>query len=120
MPSQTKLSVVTTELENAGKIIEEHLRADASRVPDLDVALVSTGGWAYLQILPRRVAHRVLCSQVQIRHQLLIQTLLQTLGCLLSVGKQSNFLQPFSTSWLAYLAHVEWVCYQKFIVLILQ
>jgi hypothetical protein len=40
-----KLSVVTVELENAGKIIEEHLRADATRVPDLDVALVSTGGW---------------------------------------------------------------------------
>jgi hypothetical protein len=120
MPLQTKLSVVTAELENAGKIIEEHLRTDASRVPDLDVALVSTGGWAYLQISPRRVAHRVIHSQVQIRHLLLIQMLLQTLGCLLSIGKLSNCLQPFSTSWLAYLAHVEWVCYQKSIALILQ
>ncbi|KIM34387.1 hypothetical protein M408DRAFT_94881 [Serendipita vermifera MAFF 305830] len=44
MALSTKLSVVTAELENAGKIIEDHLRADASRVPDLDVALVSTGG----------------------------------------------------------------------------
>jgi hypothetical protein len=120
MAPQTKLSVVTAELENAGKIIEEHLRADASRVPDLDVALVSTGGWAYLQISLPRVAHRVICSQVQIHHQLLIRMLFQTLGCLLSVGKQSNCLQPFSTSWLAYLAHVGWVCYQKFIALILQ
>jgi len=46
MAHQTKLSVATAELENAGKIIEEHMRADASRVPDLDVALVTTGGQA--------------------------------------------------------------------------
>lgn len=49
MAHSAKLSVVTAELENAGKLIEDHLRADASRVPDLDVALVSTGGVLWFQ-----------------------------------------------------------------------
>jgi hypothetical protein len=46
MPAVTKLSASSqvVELENAGKVIKEHLQADASRVPELDVALIGTGG----------------------------------------------------------------------------
>ncbi|KAG8827238.1 hypothetical protein FRC19_004757 [Serendipita sp. 401] len=46
MPVSTKLSasVPIADLESAGKVINEHIKADASRVPELDVALVATGG----------------------------------------------------------------------------
>lgn len=31
------------DLENAGRVIKEHLQADAARVPELDVALATSG-----------------------------------------------------------------------------
>jgi len=75
------MKLSTTELENAAKIIEEQLRSDCSRIPDLDVALISSGG----KLTPSTDAStvRVLtCLKVQIHHQLHIQIHLQMLGYL--------------------------------------
>lgn len=49
MPAATKLNTAAplAQLEIAGKLISENLQADATRVPELDVALV-TGGGAHL------------------------------------------------------------------------
>ena len=58
MPVSTKLnaSVPIAELETAGKVIREHIQADATRVPDLDVALGIVAGKPALlwECCPRR------------------------------------------------------------------